>query len=257
MERNRVSIMRIIPLFGRKKLVNEDSAVLRNIYMTLMRFQRNHNLVQVKFKGDEVTYQSMILRVNPEEQYLYIDELFPKTDGFIGLEGHTITVIVKEKGMTVSFDSKILKRGKEDGALYYKIELPTEIDKQQRRGAFRIQMDDALGVDVGVELDNSADESLIATVKDISSTGVRLVIQGEHKKIRSGTVLANLKLSYGDGEFFICNLDVRNSQLEQEPHHHTLVGGQFINLNSEDKKQLEKFILKTQREIRRREMEAA
>lgn len=242
-------------MFGKKKQVSEDNALVRNIYMTLIKFQRNHNLVQVKFKGDDVTYQSMILRVNPEEQYLYIDELFPKSDGFIGLEGHTITVYVKDKGITVSFDSKILKRGKEDGALYYKIELPTEIDKQQRRGAFRIQVDKT--VDMGVQSLNVNDERLVAKIKDISITGVRLEIEGEHKQIRSGSILRDLVVRYDNGEEFTCNLDVRNSETYEDPHHHTLVGGQFLDLSGEDKKTLEKFILKTQREIRRREVEAA
>lgn len=242
-------------MFGKKKQQSEDSALLRNIYMTLIKFQRNHNLVQVKFKGDDVTYQSMILRVNPEAQYLYIDELFPKNDGFIGLEGHTITVFVKERGMTVSFDSKILKRGTENGALYYKIELPTEIDKQQRRGAFRIQVDKT--VDVGVQSLNMNEERLVAKIKDISITGVRLEIEGDYKNIRSGSVLRDLVVRYGNGEAFTCNLDVRNCQTYEDPHHHTLVGGQFLDLSGEDKKNLERFILKTQREIRRREVEAA
>ena len=233
-------------LFNRKKTTGKVSPKLRDIYMTLFKIKRNHSFVQVKFLGDHVIYQSMILDVDPDEKTMTIDELFPKDEGFVGMEGHNVTLTVRDKGLVISFETEVIQRGQSDGVPLYVIRLPSEIAKDQRRGAFRIDV--ASNYNISVEIESSEHCHLPVKVKDLSATGVRLEFEGDHSEIiKAGLILQSCRIRLGGYGELICNLDVRNILISDEPNDHTIVGGKLVDVDIEQKRMLEKYIIKQQR----------
>lgn len=242
--------MGIVSFFRKKKSTAQVDSAVRNIYLTLIKFQRSHSLVQVRFKGDDTVYQSIILEVVPEHGHLTIDELFPKQSGLQGLVGHEIEIFVKESGYTLSFMSSILEREEADQNPFYRIELPKVIDRQQRRGAFRIVPDSREDMSLTIV---DEDEKELVMVRDLSSSGICIVLDGDRRDdFKVGTVINYILLNYGAGETVKCQLDVRNVRLENEPFHQTVIGAKFLHINPEDQKQLEQYLLRLQREQRRK-----
>ncbi|MBL4867148.1 MAG: flagellar brake protein [Pseudomonadales bacterium] len=233
-------------IFNRKKVTEKASPKLRDIYMTLFKIKRNHSFVQVKFVGDHAIYQSMILDVDPDERTLTIDELFPKDEGFVGMAGHNVTLTVRDKGVVISFDTEVIQRGESDGASLYVIRLPSEIAKDQRRGAFRIDVENENHIRIKIESPEHC--HLLVKVRDLSATGVRLEIEGDQSEtLKAGLVLQSCRIKLGDFGELLCNLDVRNLRNSEEPYDHTIVGGKFIDISVDQGRVLEKFIIKEQR----------
>jgi len=237
-----------------KKTKPEQDSSLRDTYLTLTKFQRNHNLAYIKFKGDDTVYQSMILTVDPVDKSIMIDELFPKDNGFLGLEGSTISLLIRDKGFSIAFESKIISRLEKPEGMLYKIKMPDFLDKQQRRNAFRIKVESGMSVAAVVAND---EHQLSAKVINISASGLQIALEGRHKNIEEGTCIENIILRYGDDQTMSCDLDVRHTQYADEPNEQTYIGGRFIDMIDDEHKQLEKYILKLQRQVRRRDSAAA
>jgi len=243
-------------LFNRKKTNLNVSPKLRDIYMTLFKIKRNHSFLQVKFDGNESIYQSMILDVNPDDRTMTIDEIFPRDEGFIGMQGQGATLTIRDKGVVISFETEVIRRVKSDGVTLYMVRLPSEIAKDQRRGAFRINVDKRS--DIEVKIESQEHSHLYAKVANLSATGVCLEIEGDQSEIlKMGVVMQDCRIKLGSAGEVLCNLDVRNLKSVEEPYHHMLIGGKFVGIDMEQGRNLEKFLIKQQRKMLRESPEEA
>lgn len=215
---------------------------LRDVYLNLFDVQRSHALIDVAIDGIDARYQSIIIGVNPERGVLEIDELFP--GGFVGLPGQPITVTVRlDSTRRLTFNTHIISR-RDDGPIEsYWLALPENLDYNQRRGSFRLQLGNAWGVIS--EFLATDDERCSARVRDLSSTGIRLEVLGGARPT-TGDVLHDLHFEFA-GRNYQCAADVRNVTNLSDNSDRFLIGAQFRDMPRAEQRSLERMIMQMQR----------
>lgn len=215
-----------------------DPTALRTVYVTLFEVQRSHALIDVTVDGIEARYQSIILGIDPDLGTVTIDELFPR--GFVGLPGQPVVVTVRLDGARrLSFATHIIERRREDGVELYQLMLPQALDYDQRRGAFRLSLGASLVVPS--RFVGPGQQPCAATVRDLSSTGIRLAIT-EPAALCQGDMLDDLRFEFA-GRSFRCRADVRNVDVENGT-----VGAAFVDLPRPEQRALERIIAQLQRQ---------
>jgi c-di-GMP-binding flagellar brake protein YcgR len=89
-------------------------------------------------------------------------------------------------------------------------------------------------------------------VQNLSQTGVGFSCQGNlTERLRESAMLRNCSLTIPGAPDIACDLEARSFEFRKQPHRHTIVGARMDNLAPAAAKQLEQFVLLTQRQQRR------
>jgi len=225
-------------------------------YLALTRLMREHVLVRVKIEGVDQIYQSMVLAVNANDGSVILDELFPRDGILEGLDGQWITVFSAQGGITTRFVSYVKASVEQEDGVVHSVSFPEAVEQDQRRAAYRLAVGEAVPIEAVVT--SPAKQALHAKVIDVSPYGVRLAIEGlDEADVKSGVVLEKLNLILGREGNIHCGLDVRNARRVGSEGGYTLIGGRFVGLPESQRSRLDRFILRAQRHIRRRELDAA
>jgi c-di-GMP-binding flagellar brake protein YcgR len=223
---------------------NTPQASFEQVVIRLQQLVEERSFVDVRFLGaSNSTYQSLILKVNPIERYLLIDELFPSHGAFFVSPGDEVEVTSVRRGVPVKFISwiKSISLDETDGYPAYRLALPDSVQAKQRRQFFRVSPDSDSGVKLRIR---GADATrLLCTLQDC---------QGNlSDMLRNSSQLKNSLLGIPGTPDISCDLQVRKFEFRRAPYRHTVVGARFENLSNAAEKQIEQFIVMLQRQGRR------
>jgi len=250
-------------LFGRSKAKPEVDAPeepdeQNSFEQTLIRLQQmveERNFVDVHFPGkSDTSYQSLLLKVDPHERYVMIDELFPAHGAFLVAPGDEVEVISTRKGLPVRFSSwvKSISINEDDGIPAYKLALPNSVDAKQRRRHFRLAIDPDAGIRLRIR---GPDQSrMLCTVQNLSSSGIGFTCQGNlTEQLRQSPVLRNCILSIQGMGDITMDLEARSFDFKRQPYRHTSIGARMENLSPASQKQIEQYLVVVQRQRRKDE----
>lgn len=220
---------------------------INKAYLMLHQFQRNRKFVEVNIVGDDAIYQSIILELDPIEQTVLIDELFPR--GFQGLPGQKIKLKIRENtGHWVEFDSEILENHLYDGSPIYVIRMPQTLDANQRRGAYRLPIHERQQV---ASTFITPDQQLLhAQLKNLSASGLCMEINGDvSEEFHYDDELNHVAFDFA-GMQYDCGLRVRSviAQEHKDKVVRTLIGAEFLNMSPFEERLLERSIMRYQRD---------
>jgi len=233
-----------------------DAEVRANFEQTVIRLQQmveERSFVDVRFPGRaDSVYQSLILKVDPHERYVLIDELFPAHGQFFIAPGDEVEITSVRRGIPVRFHSwvKSISIDETDGLPAYRLALPDTVEARQRRTHFRLALDADSGVRLRIRAPDG--DRLLCTVLNLSQTGLGFSCQGNlSERLRQGPVLRNCLLTIPGQPEIGCDLEARSFEFRKQPHRHTVVGARIDNLAPAAAKQLEQYLVLTQRQQRR------
>ncbi len=223
----------------------------RRAYTILFEAMREHMLIYVRPLSSKTTYQSVILDVNPNDEYLLIDELFPET-GFQVMAEDRFEVSIGKKGHSLSFVSELLRVGEYAGAQFYKLALPAMIEEQQRRSAFRVEV--PLSEVNYVKWAWSDGAESIAYICDISASGLRLEVGSDFERIRPGIYLAGALVHIGSELAFHSDIEVKYVVQDNVDKGVRTMGGEFMAAEVGGQQALQHYMHKLQRAHRRQQL---
>ncbi len=245
-------IMAIMEIFSRlKKATANINVPAANAYWPLYQVYKQHQFIYVSFKDAEKPLQSMILSIDPQNGSMEIDEFFPKDASCV--PGQRITVLVRgEEGRSMQFNTFVLGLQLEDGSVRYTVRLPEQIKNHQRREAFRMNVTVG-GAGSRTVLNVSETDSsrrFLARIKDLSTSGVGLQIEGDTLDVIpvGSTVTSKIGLS---GLSLDCRVDIRRSSVNDDLDPVTEIGGEFVGLSVVQQRELTRYIMESQRRQRR------
>lgn len=219
--------------------------------MHLFRLRREHRLLQARFSGVEDIFQSLLLEVDLEQNRLLLDEPFPHRFPAQSWVGRRIHVSTSEGGLATRFESRVSSIVSMDQGTALVLEMPRDIMAAQRRRHFRVNVSRRMPVDAVVRLPGQG--NLAATVLDLSASGVRFAIPGEHQQLDEESKLC---LRLGSEAPMVCLLSVRYLRPSLQEEDCTEVGAKLSGLNSSQLKIIERFLVRMQRAQRQIELEA-
>ena len=246
-------------LLGRHKAEEAappDAELRASFEQTVIRLQQmveERSFVDVRFPGRaDSVYQSLILKVDPHERYVLIDELFPAHGQYFISPGDEVEISSVRRGVPVRFHSwvKSISIDEIDGLPAYRLALPDSVQARQRRTHFRLALDTDSGVRLRIRGPDG--ERLLCTVLNLSQNGLGFSCQGNlSESLRESPVLRNCLLSIPGQPEIGCDLEARSFEFRKQPHRHTVVGARIDNLAPASARQLEQYLVLTQRQQRR------
>lgn len=242
------SVLDSCKAFWRKLLPSETSVNDSGMSPTCIQLHqamRQRSFIEVKLGGADVVYQSMILAVDPEEQTLLIDELFPA--GFIGLPGQSVQISIRQKaGRKIKFSSVILEQHSHQDTPLYVLKLPLELEVDQRRNAYRLPIGKGIAVESSFTGPN--DQRYPARLCNLSSTGISMEVEVEDPSaFHYDDSLTNVAFDFA-GMNIGCELVVRNIMASEPDHNRLMIGAEFVDLSPVEQLGLERSIMRVQRD---------
>ena len=217
--------------------------------LQLYRLRREHRLLRVKVPGVEGDLQSLLLEIDLRNQRMLLDEPFPLRVEMEAMVGRRLQVASVEGAASTRFETTALAVESLRGLPVLSVALPVAVVAAQRRNNYRLAVDEHTHIQAILRHDELG--NLAARVMDLSVQGIRLEVPGIITDALDGVV--NLFLRMGMEQGMLCQLRVC-SQQPVYGEEATLVGGQFQGLNPPQVQTIERFIVRSQRAQRQREM---
>jgi len=230
------------PSSGREVHVSQEM-------LHLFRIRREHRLLRLKFKGMAQDYQSLLLEVDLKNDRLLLDEPFPAMAESELIQGRRLEVASIEGAASTRFETQVLGKVYLRGLDALSVALPHSVVAFQRRNHFRLSVQD--NVPIQAILRHEKLGNLAAQVLDLSSKGIRILVPSLAEQ--GAMLTAPLLLKVADERGMLCTLKVCNQQHSFDKES-TVIGGELIGLNPPQIQLVERFIARTQRLQRQREM---
>ncbi len=216
----------------------------------LQQLQEDNSLLTVFLEGRKESYATTILSINPEEGWLFFDEL-NQTEGHAKLlKQQKFKIQASHNGVDAIFTLDSLEVGQSKGISFYKTALPQEIYYPQRRAARRLTLISIHPVPFYATI-TAENIPLLGHLQNISSTGIAALISSR-LPCRRGDLLKNCRIPLPDGSEIQFDLVIRalnNQSISQK----VCLGGFFKNMDNSNRKKIERFIIKSEREQIKRE----
>lgn len=219
----------------------------------LFRLRREHRLLRMRLDGVQGEFQTLLLEVDVPGQRLLLDEPFPLPLPLEAMTGRRVQVASNEGAASTRFDTLVLGKALHKDVPLMALAMPPTVSAAQRRNSYRLAVDDRIPVEA--MLRRAGVGTLEARVLDLSVQGIRLEVPGHHPELNQS--VAPLFLRLGGEQGMLCQLQVRSLSLRSYGDDTTLLGGQFDGLNPPQVQQIERFIVRSQRSQRQRELALA
>jgi c-di-GMP-binding flagellar brake protein YcgR len=219
-----------------------------DIRVLLKKINSKHSLLSVTIASSDEYYGSTIIEINNQENYLVIDELYPR-EGHERIEvGTKLSFNTQYSGAFVNFNGVIEAVGENEKAAYYKINLPDEVEYHQRRNTYRIAT--SINETIPVNLVNEDEVLVKAELRDLSHGGLCLRFNSipHHVSIKSGDYIPTCLIQVDKNRKILSSLNVCHVESIEETGS-LRVGAEFAQMSKIDRRELEHLIATLERAI--------
>lgn len=211
----------------------------------LRHLKNNNSRLIVKLDNHLQTFQSTIITIDKENKKLTVDELFPKPEFKIS-EGTLLHFSFHQNGELTTFSSTFSSHTHPNGLPAILTSYPFDIKHEQRRNNFRLVLKS--GQTPSAKLTPSYQPILSGIVKDISSYGLRINIQGnENDTLKKGDILKSCHINLDKNKSIECQLTVRSKRFYSRPYRHTQIGTEITDIQLTDRNELNHYVSQQQR----------
>ena len=234
-------------LTDQKNLESIKLTAADDIQHLFKRISTKHSLLSVLIDSSDEYYGSTIIEINNKENYLVIDELYPK-DGHEKIQAGTgLMFNTQYQGAFVNFSSIVEAIGENDKAAYYKIALPEEVEYHQRRNTYRIAT--SVSEPIPITLVNEDDVMIKGELRDISHGGLCIRINDiSHISITSEDYVPTCLIHVENRQKILTSINICHVEKINETGS-LRIGAEFANMSKIDRRELEHLIASLERAI--------
>lgn len=233
----------------------------QEIFRALKTLQISKSLVNIRIKGQEKTYSSMVVGIDSKKKLFLIDELQPNDGNRLirsgtpfSIHGNYEGVKISAKNLSAKADlQKVEVNGELTRLPCFKVSIPSSLLYRQRRDAFRVSVSKSSWV----SLSNTQHSFIRGEILDISTNGLGCRLEGHiQPELEYGELFPRSELSIDNNFNLNCELKMRH------PRYHRLEDATYCGLSFEvldnyHQRRLDRFILDTQRRQRKELQNAA
>jgi len=228
----------------------QEQVVTYKPYMVglLKRLHSSRAQVSISIDRDRTVYNTIILDVDGKQQLLFLDELNSETAHKKIRKGSVIHFDGRIKGVRVKFETKVLAIEDNNHIAMYRLSLPAQMLYQQRRRHYRATvLHHHLGISIPVPLKNHITGSIV----DISAGGFcsRLTLS-ESNVIQEEQTVFDAKINLPGQSTITCDIEIRSIRHYPEQGY-ALVGGEFKQIEPNQKTHVERVVAMLDRDQRR------
>lgn len=215
----------------------------------LKKLQTVRALVSIAIDKNHFIYNTIIIEVNSQEQYLYLDELNNEEAHKSIRKGSTIHFNARMKGVQIRFETRVLSIDASNPIAMYQLALPDEMLYTQRRRYYRATVDNEhhLGISIPIPLK----QHITGSIVDISAGGFcsRLALS-ETNDIQEQQAIYDARINLPGKNSITCDIEVRSVRHYPE-RGYSLVGSEFIDIEANQQTHVERIVAMLDRNQRR------
>ncbi len=214
----------------------------------LRRIADQRALLRVTLPGFRSSYNSAILRMDPEQDFLILDELNPRQGHERLLEVRSLNASATVQGVETRFSGDLEEIGDSSGIAYYRLPFPKEVLYVQRRISFRVKV--SMTAPIAAIFERGEGPSLRGRILDLSEGGIGVEFS-QFVTLRPGEIVpCHMRLP--DGRQVGCKLEVRHCSASQDQAR-VRIGGRFVELQPQRRKALSRLVADLQRQLIRKQ----
>ncbi len=240
--------------YGHTPEISQQIEAPGSIGLLLDRVQQKHCLLSIRIGDIDEIFSSIILEVDSRRRFIVLDEITPaEGQAYLHLDSR-IHVDTRVDGIELHFDCQVTGISESDGAPYYKVPFPAQIQHTQKRRYYRALI--PLTKSVPIVLQTQEFGTLHGELRDISVGGFSArLLNGATELISNGTSIQRCLITLPSGakisaSIEICHLD------DVESARSPRIGARFYNLGRRDERRIEKFVAALDREISKKQIKS-
>ncbi len=214
----------------------------------LDKIRARHSLIQISMPGVPEVFFSAILSINPEHEYILLDEINSKSGHELLLIHKKMNVVTKINGIEIRFSANLLNTSNQDGTAIYKVEYPESVLYLQKRQNFRINI--GLGINIPIKLKREDGIPVYGHMINLSETGAGIELDTPCP-VHIAEILPHCELRISEDNIIKCQLEIRYIN-ENNSNHIQRIGGQFLGLSGAQQRELAKLVVELQRDLMKR-----
>lgn len=229
-----------------------SGAALADHYDRLHYLQQHHEWIDVTLCKTGDNFQSLILALDPDQKELLIDELYPVESNRQLQSGDRLEISSRSKRAPISFFTRILASENRQGEIAYRLELPEDIGIQHSRGAFRVYVENEVGLDIDIQISGAAIPAV--RIINLSTDGIKLWLPIDAESSLSASPrIEDVVIRLPNGLYIDCEIELRNRYVIKTPHPHIVAGAKLVIHNAQQRVKLQQFLAAVQRKQRRKQ----
>lgn len=197
-------------------------------------------LITVTRANDPISYQSLILAIDPQRRLLWLDDLFP-AQPYVQA-GDTLEVSHHHNGEVLIFRTTVIALGKDCDVDGLALSLPNAVHYRPRRQWPRLTLAQRSPVPVILSLPGAGAQ--YGQLLDISAGGARVTVPGNWRaQLRPGDLLPLCQFTLAPGLTVRCRARVCAHQSHHRPWRQTHISLAFTDLSSAVSEDVQRFVL--------------
>lgn len=210
-------------------------------------------LITIKVQDQPSPFTSAIIEVNRDEGLFVIDELKPEPGNELLKQHPEVHIQGQLGGVLLSFSCVVQESGVENDIPFYRLLIPAELDYHQRRQAVRVKLSAA--TPLPVTFTDPQGKQYAGEVEDLSIGGLRARFSETlPQQLEAGGELScSFLIPPENKDKLNCKFIVRVIKHEKEGQRPAFLGGQFVALEKQMERRLQRAIMTLQRASRQKE----
>ncbi len=214
----------------------------------LNKVRDKHSLIQISMPGVPEIFFSAILSINPDSEYILLDEINTKHGHELLLIHKKMHVVTKINGIEIRFSANLIDINNQHGSAVYKIAYPESIQYLQKRQNYRINI--GLGIKIPIKLKREDGIPVYGHMINLSETGAGIELDSPCP-VQKAEILPYCELRIHEDDIIKCQLEIRYIN-DNNSKHIQRIGGQFIGLDGTQQRILSKLVIELQRDLMKR-----
>jgi c-di-GMP-binding flagellar brake protein YcgR len=193
--------------------------------------------------GDEI-FRTTLLNIDYGRRLLTVRKIKYTFGHLMVIDAKRLTIYSQHDGAEISFTS-YLSRYSERNDGFYEIPFPATLKYCQRRMSHRVHI--SFSMEIVAAFVNERGEKVYGYLRDISAEGLRLqLIKVNPDQFKESALIKNCVISLPNRENMSCTFQIIHKQNHVRNNGCT-IGGAFIDMSVEQKKEIQKFIVGVER----------
>lgn len=212
----------------------------------LKRVRDNRVLLSVRVPGSDAIFNSLLLEVDVERNFILLDELNPRLGHELACQARQIRVHCQCQGVELSFVCPIDVGQGQRGISFYRATLPDAVNYLQRRSNFRVRVGRHASVPVQLPLGETLEGELI----DLSLGGFGASLP-DRAELARGQIVESCSIRLPNCDPLTTELEIRFVQRDKQ-RQILRIGARFRGLDPLRQNLLRRVITQLEREMLRR-----
>lgn len=203
--------------------------------------------VTIRFPGVRHALTTYIMDIDANRKYLMLDEIVPRADNRIMLEGRPFNLETFHDGCRVrAKDLKAKPTKGADGSTIYRVTFPEQIHFMQRRASYRAQVRRTL--EIVARTFDIEKQVVSGLLRDMSAEGCQVQVSGDVvDRLKPHTTPVPVKLYFPNGTSLVLKVELRFVGYNKEGGF-TKLGCQFLDLDNHKEREISRVVTDLQRD---------